>query len=256
MGLDMKLESIFQYLNGLLLVEGYPDYPHALNGMQVDGQGEVGHVAVAVDASEATISEAVNRGADLLIVHHGLFWKGLQPVTGRHFRKIRKLIEGQVSLYSCHLPLDSHPEVGNCILMARALGLEIEGPFGEHQGVNVGWWGRKEEGVASAALAGELELILKGPVRLIEGGPEVIERIGVVTGAGGSFIEESVGLGLDALITGEISHAEYFDAVELGISVLLGGHYATETFGVKALGAHLEERFGLTWEFLEQPTGF
>jgi putative NIF3 family GTP cyclohydrolase 1 type 2 len=140
--------------------------------------------------------------------------------------------------------------------MARALGLKIEGPFGEHQGVNVGWWGRKEGGVASVALASELELVLKGPVRVIEGGPEVIERIGVVTGAGGSFIEESVGLGLDALITGEVSHAEYFDAVELGISVLLGGHYATETLGVKAVGAHLEERFGLTWEFLEQPTGF
>ena len=256
MGLDMKLESIFQYLNGFLLVEGYPDYPHALNGVQVDGPGEVEHVAVAVDASEATINEAVNRGADLLIVHHGLFWKGLQPVTGRHFRKIRKLVEGELSLYSCHLPLDSHPEVGNCILVARALGLEIEGQFGEHEGVNVGWWGRKEGGVEGTALVGELELLLEGPVRLIEGGPKMIERIGVVTGAGGSFIQEAVGLGLDALITGEVSHTEYIDAVELGVSVLLGGHYATETFGVKALGAHLEERFGLTWEFLEQPTGF
>ncbi|GIS80133.1 MAG: hypothetical protein CM1200mP14_16990 [Gammaproteobacteria bacterium] len=105
-------------------------------------------------------------------------------------------------------------------------------------------------------LAKELEVILNGPVRVVKGGPEVIEKVGVVTGAGASFIEESVALGLDALVTGEMNHAEYFDAIELGISVLLGGHYATETFGVKALGAHLEERFGLTWEFLEQPTGF
>ena len=252
----MKLESIFQYLDGFLLVEGYPDYPQALNGVQVDGPGEVERVVVAVDASEATINEAVKRGADLLIVHHGLFWKGLEPIRGRHFRKIQALIEGKVALYSCHLPLDSHPEVGNCILMGRALGLEIEGPFGEHEGVNVGWWGRKEGGVESSVLAAELEGVMKGPVRVVEGGPEVLEKIGVVTGAGGSFIKESVGLGLDALITGEMSHAEYFDAVELGISVLLGGHYATETFGVKALGVHLEERFGLTWEFLDQPTGF
>ena len=252
----MKLESIFQYLDGFLLVDGYPDYPQAVNGVQVGGPGEVKHVAVAVDASEATINEAVDIGADLLIVHHGLFWKGLQPLTGRYFRKVRKLIEGEVALYSCHLPLDSHPEVGNCILLAKSLGLEIEGRFGDHQGVNVGWWGRKEGGAEAAVLVQELEVVLNGPVRLVKGGPKVMEKIGVVTGAGGSFIEESVALGLDALVTGEMNHAEYFDAMELGISVLLGGHYATETFGVRALGAHLEERFDLTWEFLEQPTGF
>ena len=252
----MKIESIFQYLDGFLLVDGYPDYPQALNGIQVDGPQEVNHVAVAVDASEETINEAVNVGADLLIVHHGLFWKGLQPVTGRYFRKIRKLMEGGVALYSCHLPLDSHPEVGNCSLLAKSLGLEIEGRFGDHQGVNVGWWGKKDGGAEASVLAKELEVILNGPVRVVEGGPEVIEKVGVITGAGASFIEESVALGLDALVTGEMNHAEYFDAIELGISVLLGGHYATETFGVKALGAHLEERFGLTWEFLEQPTGF
>ena len=236
----MKLESIFQYLDGFLLVAGHPDYQQALNGVQVDGPKEVEHVAVAVDASEATITEAVNVGADLLIVHHGLFWNGLQPVTGRYFRKIRGLMEGEVALYSCHLPLDSHPEVGNCILLARSLGLEIEGRFGGHEGVNVGWWGRKDGGAESAVLAEELEVVLNGPVRVVKGGSEVIEKIGVVTGAGASFIEESVALGLDALVTGEMSHAEYFDAIELGITVLLGGHYATETFGVKALGTHLE----------------
>ena len=216
----MKLESIFQYLDGFLLVAGHPDYPQALNGVQVDGPQEVEHVAVAVDASEATINEAVNVGADLLIVHHGLFWNGLQPVTGRYFRKIRGLMEGEVALYSCHLPLDSHPEVGNCILLARSLGLEIEGRFGGHEGVNVGWWGRKDGGAESAVLAEELEVVLNGPVRVVKGGSEVIEKIGVVTGAGASFIEESVALGLDALVTGEMSHAEYFDAIELGICLL------------------------------------
>ena len=251
----MKLESVFQYLNGYLSVDGYPDYPHALNGLQVEGPEEIAHVAVAVDASECTIAEAVERGADLLIVHHGLFWRGLEPVTGRHFRKIQKLIEGKIGLYSCHLPLDSHPEVGNSILLARALRLEIGGQFGGYENVDVGWWGTKADGMTSGALSAELGRILEGAVHVIEGGPEMIEKIGVVTGSGSSFIEESVALGLDALITGEGSHHAYFEAMELGITVFFGGHYATETFGVKALGAHLEERFGLSWEFLEQPTG-
>jgi len=252
----MKLESIFQYLNSYLLVGGHPDYPNAVNGLQVEGPKEVSHVAVAVDASEAAIAEAVTRGADLLIVHHGLFWDGLEPLVGRHFRKVRALIEGKVALYSCHLPLDSHPEVGNCILLAKALGLEIEGRFGEYQGANLGWWGSKEGGVTGAALAAELELVLEGPVRLIQREPGVIENVGVLTGSGGSVIKEAVDRGLDALVTGEAGHQSYLEATELGVSVFLGGHYATETFGVKALGEHLGERFGLSWEFLQQPTGF
>lgn len=252
----MKLESIFQYLNDYLQIDDHPDYPNALNGLQVEGPKEIAHVAVAVDASESAIVEAASRGADLLIVHHGLLWDGVEPLVGRHFRKIKRLIEGRVALYSCHLPLDSHAEVGNNILLAQALGLEIGGQFGTHQGVNVGWWGRKEEAVTGVALAAELEFVLKGPVRLVEGGTGLLESVGVLTGSGGSFIKEAVEMGLDALITGEAGHHSYFEATELGISVFLGGHYATETFGVKALGGHLKERFGLSWEFVEQPTGF
>ena len=251
----MKLESILQYLDGYLSVGGHPDSPHALNGLQVDGPEEVGHIVVAVDASEATIAEAVELEADLLIVHHGLFWKGLEPLTGRHYRKVRRLIEGSVALYSCHLPLDSHAEVGNCALLARALGLEPEGQFGTYEGVDLGWWGTLPEPTTAADLTVELEEMLGGPVHLIEGGPGRIEKVGVVTGGGASFIEDAVDAGLDALVTGEGSHHSHFDAMELGITVLFGGHYATETFGVRALGAHLEDRFGLSWEFVDHPTG-
>jgi dinuclear metal center YbgI/SA1388 family protein len=251
----MRLESLLQYLDGYLGVAAHPDYPTALNGLQVDGPSEVTRIATAVDASAASIEAAVEQGADLLIVHHGLFWDGLRPVTGRRFRRIAALIRGKVGLYSCHLPLDSHSEVGNCALLADALGVAREGRFGAYQGVPIGWWGRLAEPTSAAELASRIKAALGGPVQSLPGGPERIERVGVVTGGGGSFISEAAEHGLDAFVTGEGSHHHYFDAAELGIHVLLGGHYATETFGVRALGEHLADRFGLTSEFIDQPTG-
>jgi dinuclear metal center YbgI/SA1388 family protein len=251
----VKLESVLQYLDQYLRVADHPDYPTALNGLQVAGPEEVGLVVTAVDASEASIRAAVERAADLLLVHHGIFWEGLRPISGRHFRRIEALIKGEVALYSCHLPLDSHPEVGNCALLGRALGLTLEGRFGDYRGTPIGWWGRLPEPMDAYRLEGMLEGVVGSGVRAIPGGPELVERVGVVTGGGGSFIPEAVALGLDAFVTGEGSHHHYFDAVELGIHVLLGGHYATETLGVRALGDHLAERFGLETEFVDLPTG-
>ena len=251
----MKLESILQYLAGYLAVTGHPDYPTALNGLQVAGPSEIETVVVAVDASEASITEAVGRGADLMIVHHGLFWGGLEPLTGRHFRKVSSLIKGGVALYSCHLPLDSHTEVGNCALLARELGLELQGQFGAYKGTDIGWWGTLPESTTPSGLAAQLERVLDAAVHVIPGGPEQVRSVGVVTGGGASFAKDAVAAGLDALVTGEGGHHSHFDAMELGITMLFGGHYATETFGVRALGAHLEERFALPWSFVDQPTG-
>jgi len=236
-------------------IAGHPDYPTALNGLQVTADGDVSTVATAVDASEASIRAARDLGADLLIVHHGLFWAGLEPITGRHYRRIAGLIEGGVALYASHLPLDSHPEVGNCAILARSLGLSLEGRFGQYRGVPIGWWGTLEQATDAEGLRGIAERVLGGAVRALPGGPDRIERVGVVTGGGGSFIPEAAALGLDAFVTGEGSHHHYFDASELGIHALLGGHYATETFGVRALGHHLAERFDLAVEFIDQPTG-
>ena len=249
-----ELESVLQYADHLLGVSEFPDYSTALNGMQVEGPATVRHIAAAVDASEETIGAAVEVGADLLLVHHGLFWDGLRALTGRRFRKVAKLIAGGVGLYSVHLPLDAHPTLGNAALLASALGLEPEGPFGEVRGATVGWWARVG-GISVGELREKLGAALQGPVRLIEAGPERVEGVAIVTGAGGSFIEEAAVAGFDALITGEGSHHTYVDAVEHGIHVLYGGHYATETFGVKALSEHLSEKFGLTWEFLDFPSG-
>jgi dinuclear metal center YbgI/SA1388 family protein len=238
-------------MDGYLGLSDHPDYPTALNGLQVGGPAEVARIVAAVDASEAAIHAAVGLGADLLLVHHGLFWDGLQPITGRRLRKIRALIDHRIGLYSAHLPLDGHAEVGNSVLLARGLGLELAGRFAEYRGAKVGWWGSLARSVepaglrdlASAAVGG-------GPVHLIAGGPERIERVGVA-----SFAEAAASLGLDALVTGEGNHHTHFDAMELGIHVLFAGHYATETFGVRALAAHVSERFGLDWEFVDQPTG-
>lgn len=252
----VKLESVLQYTDEYLGVADHPDYPTALNGLQVEGPEEVRRIVTAVDASEASIRAAIERGADLLVVHHGLFWEGLRPISGRLFRRVEALVKGEVALYSCHLPLDSHPEVGNCALLGRALGLSLEGRFGDYRGAPVGWWGRLPEPVDVDGLEGLLERAVSSAVRAIPGGSERVESVGVVTGGGGSFISEAVGLGLDAFVTGEGSHHHYFDAMEHGINVLLGGHYATERFGVRALGEHLAERFGLEAEFVDLPTGF
>ena len=252
----MKLESLLQYLDGYLQVSSHPDDPGALNGLQVEGgREEISHIVAAVDASEASIVEAIECGADLLMVHHGLFWGGPQPLTGRLMRRVRPLVEAGVSLWSCHLPLDAHAEVGNSALLARALGVEIGGRFAAYRGAEIGWHGRLAEACGAEELRARAVDVLGGPVRVLDGGPDRIERVGVVTGGGASFVQEAVRLGLDAFVTGEGSHHTYFDAMELGVHVFLGGHYATETWGVKALAHHVSDRFDLTCDFVDLPTG-
>jgi dinuclear metal center YbgI/SA1388 family protein len=160
------------------------------------------------------------------------------------------------ALYACHLPLDAHVEVGNCVLLARAIGIEPEGRLGEYAGSPLGWWGRPSEPMTPDALTQRVSAVVGGsPVQLLSGGPDRVDSIGVLTGGGGSFVREAASLGLDAYVTGEGSHHTFFDAAEFGIHVLLAGHYATETFGVRAVGDHLEEQFGLTHHFVDQPTG-
>lgn len=251
----MKLEPLLQYMDGYLGVEGHPDYSAALNGLQVEGPSRVGRIATAVDASLASIEAAAEADADLLIVHHGLFWGGLRPIVGRLYRRVSRLLESGIALYSCHLPLDGHAEVGNCALLARALGLDLEGRVGRYEGVDLGYWGRLADPVSADTLSGMLSEAVGGPVQALPGGPERVETVGVVTGGGASFVGDAVELGLDAFVTGEGAHHTYFDATELGIHVLFGGHYATETFGVRALGEHLTERFDIPSAFIDQPTG-
>lgn len=241
------------YLDEYLDVSGVPDYPGALNGLQVESGRGVSRIAAAVDATEAAARGARDAGCDLLLVHHGLFWDGRRPVTGRRYRRLRLLLTSDIAVYASHLPLDVHPEVGNNAVLARELELEVEGSFGAFEGRLVGL--RTRADLAREELTRKLARALGSEPRLLPGGPERIRRAGVLTGGGGSMIEQAVDAGLDTLITGEGPHHTYFDAMEWGINVYYGGHYATETWGVRALAAHLEARFGLPWTFLDLPTG-
>jgi dinuclear metal center YbgI/SA1388 family protein len=249
----MRLDELVSYLDGYLRIAEVPDHAEALNGLQVENGGEVTRVAAAVDASERSIRAAIERGCDLLLVHHGLFWDGNLPVTGRRYRRLGRALAGGLAVYAAHLPLDVHPEVGNNAVLARELGVEVEGRFGEYRGEPLGVHGRLS--IRREALAARLDELLGGRVRLLPGGAERVERVGVITGGAGSLIGAARAAGLDAFVTGEGSHHTFFDAVEEGINVYYGGHYATETWGVRALAAHLEARYGLPWEFLDQPTG-
>ena len=251
----MKLKSLLQYVDEYVGVSDHPDYPQALNGLQVAGPDEVTKVAAAVDASQASIEAAAEAGADLLVVHHGLFWDGLRPVTGRRYERLKTLFDHGIALYSCHLPLDSHAEVGNCALLARALGLELAGRVGRYKDRDLGWWGRYDTPISVEEFVQRTSDAVGGPVQALPGGPERIERVGVVTGSSGSLTEEAAAAGLDAFVTGEGAHHNAFDAKEFGIHLLFAGHYATETFGVRALVEHLSESFDLEHVFIDQPTG-
>lgn len=245
----MKLDELAAYFNGLLKVGEVKDSPNALNGLQVENSGEVTKIAVAVDACEAVLRRAVDAKADLLIVHHGLFWSGLGPVTGTAYRKLRLALDGNLAVYSAHLPLDAHPVFGNNALLCDALGLgEWHMPF-----LDIGW--RVEQETAREELTLRLEKAVGGRVQLAAGGPAVARKIGVVTGGAGGEIFKAAGEGVDTFITGEGPHWSYTAAEELGVNLFYAGHYATETFGVKALGKHAQEKFGLPWEFLDHPTG-
>ena len=247
-----SLEEVVAFLDDTLDTTTLPDYPNALNGLQVEADGPVRRVAVAVDASEAVI-RAVSGWADLILVHHGLFWAGLQPLTGQRFRRVRALVETGTALYSVHLPLDAHPQVGNAAVLAGAVGLTGLEPFGDYRGFPKGWKGTAD--LRLDDLVGRLEQALDGPVRVLPGGPDPVRTVGIVTGGGGTSLPAAAADGLDALITGEAQHHHAIDAAELGVTVLLGGHYATETWGVRALKDLLVERFGIEGRFVDSPTG-
>jgi dinuclear metal center YbgI/SA1388 family protein len=249
----MRAEELVGYLDGYLRIGEVPDSSHAWNGLQVEGTREVKRLGVAVDCGERTLEDAVQRGCDFLIVHHGLFWDGGLPLVGRRYRRLRHLMDAGVWLYGAHIPLDVHAEVGNSVVLARALGVEVDGTFGDYGGVDIGVRGRLE--IRREGLAARLDDLLAGPVRLVAGGVERVRTVGVITGAGGSMIGAAIEAGVDAFVTGEGAHHTWFDAMEGGINVYYGGHYATETWGVRALASHLEARFGLPHDFIDHPTG-
>lgn len=251
--MEVESELLLGFLDEFLDIPDFPDYPPAHNGLQVSGPGRISRIAVAVDAAEYSVAGAIAAGADLLIVHHGLFWAGSAPLTGRMYRRIEPLVRNNVGVYAAHLPLDAHPEVGNCAELVRALDLEPGPRFGTFEGRDIGFESATDE--SRDALVERTRQLLGGPVQLLPGGPDRIRRLAVVTGGGASFVPDAAEAGIDLLLTGEAAHHSYVDAMELGVNVLLGGHYLTETWGVKALARRIERDFGVPWEFLDHPSG-
>ncbi len=246
------LHEIVHRCDELLNTAAIVDYSGAHNGLQLESGGKVTRIAAAVDAGEAVIHKAVACGCDLLIVHHGLLWSPLR-FTGATYRKIKAAMDHGLAIYSSHLPLDLHPTLGNNAQLSRALGFEAWTPAFPYKGQPIGL--KVDASVSVQELRCKLEAILGGPAHLAPGGPGTTRRIGIVSGGAGSEIAQVVDEGCDTFITGEGPHWSYTAAEELGVNVFYGGHYATETFGVKALAAQLAAEFSVPWEFIDHPTG-
>ena len=248
-----SLSEIVTYIDRFLRVRDVGDWDNALNGLQIENSGRVTRIGAAVDVSTRVLREATNKNVDLLIVHHGLFWSGLQPIRGALRRQLRLAFENDIALYGAHLPLDIHPKVGNNAQLAAALGLKSAQPFLEEKGQPVGLKIRMS--LPSSELVRKLRTAVNGSVKVFDFGPKQTRVIGIVTGAAGSEIYRVADERIDTFITGEAPHWAAVAAEELGLNFLLGGHYATEVFGVKALAAHLSKRFRVPWEFIDCPTG-
>ena len=253
------LATIADHLDALLGTHSIPDYPAALNGVQLQNRSSITAIAAAVDVSRRTIEGVVQNGANLLLVHHGLFWGGVQPITGVVYERIRLLIANDIAVYSSHLPLDAHPTFGNNARLARALDLQPSGGFARYKTIDVGVRGECDR--ATDELLRQVEtfaLANGGAVRCtgFSTGRRTY-RWGICTGAGASSetLLEARTLGLDTLIVGEGPHHTAVAADDLGIVVMYAGHYATETLGVRALAEHLTTVFGIPSTFISAPTG-
>lgn len=250
---NADLLKLAAYCDQLLDTASVEDYPGAVNGLQVENRGAVTKIAAAVDGSLATVRMAIAAKADLLLVHHGLFWSPSHPWTGKRYELLRLLLENNVAVYSSHLPLDLHPKLGNNAQLCAALGLKKTEPFFFEK--------KRYLGLKSAGKIGREELearvqkVVGGKTTMLACGPEICRNIGVVTGGAGAEIKKAAQEGVDTFITGEGPHWTFPLAEELGVNVIYGGHYATETFGVKALSAHLAKKYGVPCIFLDHPSG-
>jgi dinuclear metal center YbgI/SA1388 family protein len=248
-----SLFEIVNYTNDFLRIGEIGDWDNALNGLQIENSGGVTKIGAAVDVSTRVLKAAAKQNVDFVIVHHGLFWPGLQPVTAALRRQLEVAFENNIALYGAHLPLDLHPQVGNNARLAAVLALKSKQPFFEEKGQLIGL--KIRASLPREELDRKLQKALSGPVKAFMFGPEKTGAIGIISGGAGSEIYKVAQDGIDTFITGEAPHWAAVAAEELGMNLLLGGHYSTEVFGVKALAAHLSKRFSVPWTFIDCPTG-
>jgi dinuclear metal center YbgI/SA1388 family protein len=248
-----SLDRIVEYCDRLLRTNEVQDYDRAANGLQVANGGTVTRLAATVDGTLATVRSAIDLKADLLLVHHGIFWGASHPWTGKRYELMRLLVENNLGVYSSHLPLDAHPRFGNNAILSVAMGFKIREPFFFDHGGFIGF--KTKTRLPREELGARLQNVTGTKPFLIPAGPKVCRKIGLVSGGAGGDLQKAADEGVDTFITGEGPHWTYGLAEELGINVFYAGHYATETFGVKALAAHLSRKFRLPWSFIDHPTG-
>ena len=245
-------DDIIAHLDELLDPAAFEDY--GPNGLQVPGAAEVSMVATGVTAQLELFERAAREGAQLVLCHHGLFWNFHPRTIGLEMkRRLGVLFDADMSLAGYHLPLDAHPEVGNNALVCRALGLEPSERFGHHRGQAIGFVGRSPDGVPFAELRERCRTALGQEPFVWDTGPDTVHALGVVTGSAADSLGEAIERGLDGLLTGEPAEHVMAGAREAGVHFIAGGHYATETFGVRRLGDTLAERFGVEHRFIDVP---
>jgi len=249
----LSLTKIIAFLDRELKLSEFPGDESA-NGLQVEGKASIRKVGIAVDACDYVFHKAAERGMDLLIVHHGLIWGGIRSIRGVMKKRIKTLLDADISLYACHLPLDWHPAYGNNIRLLKVLSLRKMGAFGEYHGKKIGYWGRLANDLPLKEFSMRVERALDTKATVIGFGRKV-KNIGIVSGGGWSAIYDAEKLGIDTLLVGERSHSAFTLAEEMRVNLVFAGHYATETLGVRAVGDLLRKKFGLPAEFIDHPTG-
>lgn len=247
----IALSTLVAEADAFLNAPGISDY--CPNGLQVEGRPQVRRIVSGVTASQALIDAAIEAEADVLLVHHGYFWKGENPcVTGMKQRRLKALLENDISLLAYHLPLDVHPEVGNNVQLAARLGIVVEGPLDPDDTRTVGLVGSLPEPMKAGDFARHVQQVLDREPLLVEG-EGMISRVGWCTGGGQGYIDTAVAAGVDLYLTGEASEQTFHSARENGIAFIAAGHHATERYGVQALGEYLARRFALEHRFIDCP---
>jgi len=249
----MDRKKLVSYLDEYLDIAGIKDY--GPQGLQIEGRDQVHKIVGLVDSGQPCVDAALEQQADMMLVHHGIFWGPPKRLSGNYGQLVRSFMDADLNLYAAHLALDAHPDVGNNAELARRLGLKVEDWWANVNGTKLAALAEPNSPLSLEQLITRFEKTV-GPVKLVQAhGSQMVWRVGILSGSGTSHIEEAAALGCDTFVTGETSHAQFYDAMNHDINIVYGGHYTTETVGVQALGRHLADKFGLEFVFVDLPTG-